>query len=221
MAVVNLISSPTSYGAESTETIYDSAGTRTLPGYDFGDLETGQNSHISWFYFRHDGTEEIYNVGAYIRSIGTEWGGYVASADSSYIPYNPNWFRSGGVDENDYPQTSTEDYNFMREQAFNNPEKGMRLHTDRNNPTVKTNGLGYQNEGLSFSPKVLPVTTLDYSSTSNPQLDGVIYPEPIDSSQKAQAGDEAKMGVSLNISTDVVGSGVIQFSLALKYRYTQ
>lgn len=217
---VELTSSLFSYGDESENIIYDNEGTKTLIGEDFGDLETGQESPVKWFYFRHNGEEPIYNVGIFIRAVGTEWGGYVPSYPDSKLPFNPNIFRSGGLTESGSPTSSTVDYEFMRQCALSNPEMGVRLHQDRNDEFIKTPGLGYDNKGLSFSPISLKRETLDFSKSSDPQLDGLIYPEPLDSSKIAQAGDEAKIGISIKIPEDTIGAGHVQFAIAIKYRYT-
>lgn len=218
---VELTSSLVSYGDESENVIYDNLGTKTLIGEDFGDLETGQESDIKWFYFRHNGEEPIYNVGIFLRAVGTEWGGYVPSYPDSKLPFNPNVFRSGGLTESGGAASSTVDYEFMRQSALGNPEMGVRIHMDRSDEFVKTLGLGYDNQGLSFSPISLKRTSLDFSKSSNQELDGFIYPEPLDSSKISQDGDEAKIGMSIKIPEDTIGAGHVQFSVALKYRYTQ
>jgi hypothetical protein len=220
MAEVILTSSLTSYGDESENYIYDKDGGKTLKGEDYGDLETGVDSDIIFYYLRHDGQEPIYDVGIYLKTIGVNWGGYVSSADEATIPYNPNFFRSGGIDENGIPKTSTEDYEFMRKVAYENPEMGVRIHQDRSNDAIKSNGLGYSNIGLSFSPMTLLASSMDYSKTSNAQTDGLIYPGPIDSTQYGLVGDEARIGVSIKLPDEVEGSGHIQFGVAVKYRYT-
>lgn len=218
---VNIITALESYGTELDSTIFKNDGTNTLPGIDFGDLETGLSSETKFLYFRHDGLEPIYAGGFFLRALGTNWGGYVASSPDSVFPYNPNFFRSGGVDENNIPNASTRDYEFLRTSAANDPENGVRLHLDRNNEFIRTPGLGYNNQGLSVSPISLQPTALDF--TQNPSLAqtvGVIYPEPVDQSKYAKVGDEAKIGFSLRFSEDVVGSGHVQLSVAFKYRYT-
>jgi len=221
MAEVILTSSLESYGDESTNKIYDNTGNKELKGEDFGDLETGVDSPTIYYYVRHDGTELIYNVGMYLKAVGVSWGGYVSDAEDSYYPYNPNFFREGGLDENDIPNTSTNDYEFLRTNAYNNNEMGVRIHQDRSNDAVKSNGLGYDNLGLSFSPITLYTTAMDYSKTSDDQIDGVIYPAPVDQSNYGLVGDEARIGISIKLPEETEGSGHIQFGVAIKYRYTQ
>ena len=221
MAEVILTSSLFSYGDESDNTIFDKDGTATLKGEDFGDLETGVDSSPIFYFVRHNGTEPIYDVGIYLKAVGVNWGGYVASSPYSSSPYNPNFFRSGGMDDNDIPQTSTNDYEFMRTSALNNPEMGVRIHLDRSNDAAKTNGLGYDNYGLSFSPVTLETTAMDYSKTSEDQISGLIYPEPLDDTQLGLVGDEARVGVSIKLPEETEGSGHVQFGVAVKYRYTQ
>jgi len=209
-----------SNGNDIDTLIFDNSGAKGLVGSDFGDLETGKESSIIWYYFRHDGENPIYDTSFYIRALGLEWGGYVPDADDSRLPYNPNFFRNGGLDEDGNITTSTADYDLMRTLAYNNPEMGVRLHMDRNDETVKTNGLGYENKGLSFSSLPLASTSLDYSKSSNEELDGYIYATPADQSKVGQDGDEAKVGVSIKLPDDLEDSGHIQFSLVMKYRYT-
>ena len=218
--IVNIITSFESYGTEFSETIYKNDGTKSLKGLDFNDIETGVGTTTRYIYIRHDGLEPIYNVGFYIRPVGTQWGGYVANSSSSIIPYNPNYFRSGGVNASGVPYTSSLDYNFIREMAFNNPDMGCRLHLNRNDEFEKSNGLGFENVGISVTPLALPITCLDYTKTSSPKLSGTLYPEPSDQSKYSKVGDEAKVGISLLFPEEVVGSGHVQFSLAIKYRYT-
>lgn len=217
---VEITSSLSSYGADTTNTIYDSSGTQELLGEDFGNLETGEVSELKYYYIRHNGTEPIYNVGFFLRALGAEWGGYVSSSPDSKEPYNPNMFREGGVDEDGIPYSSTKDYEFMRKIASGNPDMGVRLHQDREDSTKKDYSLGYDSRGLSFSPVPLKFTALDFSKSSNDKVDGFIYPEPVDSSKKALDGDEAKIGVTVRIPEDTIGAGYIQFSTAMSYRYT-
>jgi hypothetical protein len=125
------------------------------------------------------------------------------------------------LDENELPQRSTADYEFFRLQGRDNPEMGMRLHLNRNDLTLRTNGLGHQNVGLSFSTITLPLTAMDYSRpSSNAPTPGRIYPDPIDLDDRGKVGDEAKVGVSFKLSEDVVGGGFAQVSLAVAYRFT-
>jgi hypothetical protein len=217
---LEVTSSLTSYGSEYEDLILGGDALNSLKGRDFGNIETGETSDILFYYFRHSGTEAIYNVGIYLRTVGTDWGGYCEDYDNSKLPYNPNIFKNGGVNENGYPMTSTADYEFMRTVAYNNPEMGVRLHQDRENIMVKDDALGYKNKGLSFSDISLKTTTLDYTKTSDSQIEGLIYPEPIDSSKKGQAGDEAKLGISIRLPEETEGAGYIQFAIAIKYRYT-
>ena len=217
---IELISSPISYGENSDEKIFFNDGSLSLNGADFGDLETGEESAVKYFYFRHTGAEPIYNVGIYMKAVGISWGGYVDSFPDSKLPYNPNFFRSGGLTSNGFQTSSTQDYEFMRQSALSNPDMGIRLHLNKSNELIKTYGLGYDNKGLSFSPITLKSTSLDFSRSSNQIRDGYIYPEPEDSSKTSKDGDEAKIGVSIRIPEDTIGSGHIQFSIALKYRYT-
>lgn len=214
--------SPASYGLPLSSTIYKSDGSKSLVGFDFGDLETGVESSPHFLYYRHDGLEPIYSCGVFIRPVGINWGGYVETASTSYFPHNPNFFKNGGLrTDNNLPQASTADYEFMRTSAYNNPEMGVRLHMDRTNPLVKTDGLGYQNKGISSSPVTMSKTALDWSKSGLTQVDGKIYPSPEDSSKIGKAADEAVIGVSVQLSEDVIGSGNVQFSVAFKYRYTQ
>lgn len=218
---VNIITSLSSYGNELESTIFKNDGTNTLPGIDFGDLETGSASQPLFLYFRHDGLEPITSGGFFLRAVGTNWGGYVASSPSSTLPHNPNYFRSGGVDVNNIPNASTKDYEFLRTAATNDPENGIRLHLDRSNEFIKTAGLGYDNQGLSVSPITLKSSAMLYTlNPTLPQTNGVIYPEPADQSKYSKVGDEAKVGFSVRFSEDVVGSGYVQVSVAFKYRYT-
>ena len=220
--VVELQSSRTSYGEEPTDPLFDNVGTSEGRGLDFGDLETGNDSDIDFLYIRHNGTEPIYDTAVYLRTYGPAWGGYIEGYEDAIYPNNPNFFKNGGYDEYGYPQTSTDDYEFMRLQGYNNPENGVRIHFDRNNPDYKTNSLGYDNKGLSFSALGMPLSAMDYSNTStNIAKGGYIYPEPDNYANAGKVGDEAKIGVSLNISEDVIGAGVVQFAVTVKYRYTQ
>jgi len=218
---LEITSALTSYGDEYDESVYGKDAEISLKGRNMGNLETGGDSEILYYFFRHDGSEPIYDVGLYLKAVGTEWGGYCKDYPDSDLPYNPNVFRSGGVDDNNHALTSTEDYEFLRKCAKDNPEMGVRLHQDRTDETVKTKGLGSNNQGLSFSVIPLSTTSLDYSKTSNDQTEGLIYPEPVDSSKKALAGDEAKIGVSVKLPEETEGAGHIQFAVAFKYRYTQ
>lgn len=218
---VELTSSLTSYGDTSTETIYGDDGISSLNGRSIGYIETGEVSETIFYYFRHNGTEPVYNVSIYLRAIGLGWGGYCSDFPDSKQAFNPNVFRSGGLDENGTPFSSTEDYNFMRTSAQNNPEMGIRIHQDRLDPNSFSEGLGYDNKGLSFSPIALQSSTLDFTKSSDTQSNGLIYPTPLDSSKTGQAGDEAKIGMSVKLPEDTVGAGHIQFAVALKYRYTQ
>jgi hypothetical protein len=221
MATVTMLLSPESYGPLFPDGLYKSDGSTSNTGIDFGDLETGTESDIYYTYLRHDGIEPIYNTGFYIRAMGIEWGGYVSTDATAHDPYNPNWFRSGGLKDNGLPSTGTEDYEFMRNVAKNNPEMGLRVHYDRNNVAVRTSGLGYNNEGLNFSPITLKTEAMDYSLSGNPQLDGWIYPEPLDENKLGGDGDEAALGLSILIPEDTEGSGHIQWVFAIRYRHTQ
>ena len=220
--IVELSSSETSYGDELNNPLFDNVGTNTGKGVDFGDLETGDNSNTRFLYLRHNGEEPIYDAAVYLKAYGYEWGGYVEGYETSRFPNNPNFFKHGGYDEESYPNSSTDDYEFMRLQGYNNPEKGVRLHLDRNNDQLKEQSLGYDNKGLNFSAIPLPVSCMDYSkTTANTAIAGYIYPEPDNFSNAGKVGDEAKIGLSLNISEDVVGAGHVQFAVTVKYRYTQ
>jgi len=214
---VRLYTSLESYSTESDNTIFDNSGTKELQGEDFGDLETGVASDTKYFYVRHDGTEKVYNVAYYLRSLGNEWGGYCA--DYPDKDYNPNWFKNGGLNDDGLPNTSTQDYEFMRLQAYNNPEMGLRVHYDRESPAIRTDGLGYDNVGLSFSAITLQNTSLD-TSKGGEAINGEIAPAPIDASQQGYVGDEALLGLSVKLSEDIIGSGHVQFTFAIKYRYT-
>ena len=220
--IVTVTSSPLTYGDPNINTIYDNLGTRTLIGSDYGDIETGFPSPTKFFYFRHDGTEPIYSCGFYIKAIGSNWGGYVSTADTSFFPYNPNFFRNGGIDPVTLiPNTSTDDYELLRISAQNNQEMGVRLNFDRTNDLILENSLGYNNIGLSFNPLPLSINSMDYSLTSSPQIEGTIYPAPLDDTKRGKFGDEARVGVSIKLPVEVTGSGIVQFGVAMKYRYTQ
>ena len=219
--IVEVTSSPSTYGDPNDETIFDNEGTRTLIGSDFGDIETGTSSDIKFFYFRHDGQEPIYDCGFYLKAVGSRWGGYVADAETSQLPYNPNFFRNGGIDENSVPNTSTDDYELLRISSQNNQEMGVRLHLDSSNSQLFENSLGYNNIGLSFNTKKLPITAMNYEDTSASQIEGTIYPAPLDDTKRGKFGDEAKVGISLKMPEEISGSGVLQFGVAMKYRYTQ
>lgn len=221
MAVVTILTSNVSYGTEEWDALYKNDGTETLNGIDFGNVETGEDVVPRWLYFRHDGLEPIYNAGYYLRTIGVEWGGYVATEETAHNPYNPFWFKHGGVyEDTGLPKSSTLDYDFLRNVAYNNPEMGIRVHDDRTNEYIRSNGLGNANKGLNFSPIIVKPTALDYSLSGNPQLDGYVYPEGMDDSKFGKDGDEMKLGISIKLPEDVVGSGHIQFAMAVKYRYT-
>jgi len=220
MSNVIMTSTSASYGEIVKDPLFDSSGGSSMQGLDFGDLETGTRSDIKLLYLRHNGLEPIYKVGCYIRPVGSNWGGYVSSKSESKDPYNPNWFRRGGIDaDTSRPTTSTVDYNFLRTLALTDPVMGVRIHTNRNDIEEASDGLGYQNLGLNFQPVELPISALDYSKTANPLRDGYIYPEPL-SGDVGQAGDEAQVGVSIFLPEDVVDGGRVQFTLAFKYRYT-
>ena len=222
MAVVKLTISSSSYDQETTDKIYGPDGDKSVDGYDFGEVETGSPSARRWYFVRHDGAEKIYNAGLYLRPFGNSWGGYCPDYPDSRFPYNPNIFMNGGVDDNRVPKTSTEDYNLLRESADNNPDMGVRLYLDRSNPDTKTDGLGYNNKGLNFSPVPLPSTALDFSNCSSlDKIDGVIYPRPIDDSDDGKCGDEALIGIDVQLPEEIEGSGYVQFSVGIKYRYTE
>jgi len=220
MSVVTLKLAAETYGDEYSEPIYKNDGSNTLEGLDFGDIETGIEYAPRYVWLRHDGLEPIYNTAYYIRTVGTEWGGYVAGAEDSHEPYNPNWFRSGGKNENDIPYSSTVDYELMRNSAKNNGEMGLRIHYDRSDEITRTNGLGYDNVGLNFSAIKLQQESGDWSGTDDDPRDGYIMPEPIDENKFGVVGDEARLGMSLKMPEDIEGSGHIQFGFAVKYRYT-
>lgn len=219
---VNLLISEKTYGGELDTPLFDQKGGTGNVGLNFGDLETGIPSDVKYFYIRHDGKEQIYACGVYIKAVGTKWGGYVAGAASADRPYNPNFFRSGGLDSDGLPETSTKDYELLRTVAMANPEMGIRLHMDRTNKAKKSEALGYANSGLSFNPKLLEVTALDFSGNTGllPKA-GVIYPKPVEAHKVGTCGDEAKLGISINIPEEVEGSGHVQVSVAIKYRYTK
>ena len=220
MSTVTLAIAQDTYGDGYTEPLYRNDGSDTLEGIDFGDIETGVEYAPREVWLRHDGLDPIYNVGYYIRTLGVEWGGYVPSAEDAHEPYNPNWFKHGGKVD-DLPQSSTVDYELMRTSAKNNAEMGLRVHWDRADAAVRTNGLGYDNQGLNFSNIKLQKESVDYSGTDLSERDGYIYPEPIDDNKLGLAGDEAKLGLSIKMPEDIEGSGHIQFSFAVKYRYTK
>lgn len=208
-------------GEEYQEYIYKNDGSKSLLGLDFGDLETGVESITRYLYYTHDGLEPIYNAGFFIRTVGNEWGGYVPTSPDSYFPNNPNFFKNGGIDSvTGLPKSSTSDYEFLRTSAYNDPEMGVRLHMNRTNVFIKTDGLGYQNRGISSSPITLSKDSLDWTKTSAVPTDGFIYPIPEDPSRIGKAADEAKIGISLKFSDEVVGSGHVQIGIAFKYRYT-
>ena len=221
MALISLTVSESTYGPDFSSTIFSSTGLSDLAGLDFGDLETGEDSTTKQLFIRHDGIEPVYNVGFYIKSIGSKWGGYVDTAPTANVPFNPNFFRSGGINpDTTLPFTSTEDYEYMRSIAFNNPDMGIRLHMDRTIPILKSAGLGNANAGLNFSPLALETTALDYSKSANSHLTGFIYPDPNDGSKTGKDGDEALVGISIKLPEETVGSGHIEFSTSIKYRFT-
>lgn len=221
MSVVSLTFSNQSYGEEYTEDLFKNDGSKTLDGLNFGDIETGTNYPPRFLYIRHDGLEPIYNTNYFIRTVGSEWGGYVADAEDAHQPYNPNWFRNGGLDpDGDYPQTATNDYDLLRTSAQNNSEMGLRIHYDRSDDNVRTDGLGYDNAGLNFSPILLQSESCDYSGTDDEGKNGYINPEPEDDNKLGTTGDESRLGLSIKMPEDIEGSGHIQFAFAVKYRYT-
>lgn len=221
MSVVTLKLAAETYGEDYSEPLYKNTGEETLNGLDFGDIETGMEYAPKYIWLRHDGLEPVYDTSYYIRTVGVEWGGYVATAEDAHEPYNPNWFRSGGKDaDTDVPMSSTVDYELMRTSAKNNGEMGLRVHWDREDVNTRTNGLGYDNTGLNFSSIVMQKESMDYSGTDTDPRDGYIYPEPIDENKFGVVGDESKLGLSLKMPEDIEGSGHIQFGFAIKYRYT-
>ncbi len=221
MAVVTLKMTDQSYGDDYAEPLYKNDGTESLEGIDFGDIETGREYAPRYMWLRHDGLEPVYNVAYYIRTVGVEWGGYVADREDAHDPYNPNWFRSGGLnDDSGLPNTSTTDYEILRTSAKNNAEMGLRIHYDRADEVVRTDGLGYENKGLNFSSIGMASTACDYSGTDASEINGYIYPEPVDENKFGVVGDEGRLGLSLKMPEDLVGSGHIQFGFAVKYRYT-
>lgn len=220
MSTVTLTMANDTYGEEFTEPLYKNDGSENLEGMDFGDIETGTEYAPRYMYMRHDGLEPIYAASYYIRTVGIEWGGYVASAEDAHEPYNPNWFRTGGKNDDGIPYSSTVDYELMRTSAKNNGEMGLRVHYDRADESVRTNGLGYDNKGLNFSAILLQQEALDYSGTDADPHDGYIMPEPTDENKLGTVGDEARVGLSIKMPEDIEGSGHIQFAYAVKYRYT-
>lgn len=220
MSVVTLKMTSSSYGVDYEEALYRNDGTDNLSGMDFGDIETGTEYEPRFIWLRHDGLEPIYNAGYYIRTVGVEWGGYVADNELAHEPYNPNWFKNGGVTDTGLPTSSTLDYELMRTSALNNPEMGVRVHYDRENVATRSNGLGNNNIGLNFSSIKLQKSAVDYSGTDLAEMDGYVYPEPIDENKLGIAGDEAMLGVSIKMPEDIEGSGHVQFAFAVKYRYT-
>ena len=221
MSTVTLSITKDSYGTEYVEPLYRNDGSSTLEGIDFGDIETGREYAPRDVYLRHDGLDPIYNVGYYIRTLGVEWGGYVPTANTAHEPFNPNWFKNGGVTGTGLPTTSTVDYELMRNSAKNNAEMGLRVHYDRGDAAVRTNGLGYNNSGLNFSTIKLQKEAADYSMTGDNERDGYLYPRHIDDTKDGKVGDEAKLGLSIKMPEDIVGSGHVQFAFAVKYRYTK
>lgn len=220
MQIVLIEYSTSSYGAPYSQSLYGSDGTKSLGGIDFGDVECGVQQQPRWFYVRHDGTEKIYQVGFYIKPVGLEWGGFVNQSPDATLPYNPNYFRTGGINPDTLiPYSSTDDYNFMRLIAFNNPEMGVRLHLNRQNVFERTNGLGFMNQGLQFSAIPMPETTLDFSEGGTYEI-GSIFPKPSDPLKLGKVGDEMKFGMSLYIPEETIGSGHIQYTMAIRYRYT-
>jgi len=220
MAVVTLTMASSSYGEIFEDNLYKNDGTETGIGVDFGNIETGTENVPTFMYLRHDGIEPIYSCSYYLRTIGTEWGGYVSTADTAENPFNPNWFRDGGLSELGVPKTATVDYELMRTSAANNSEMGLRVHYDRADNNVRTTGLGYSNAGLNFSSILLQQQALDYSLSGNTPLDGYIHPEPIDGAKLGKVGDEARIGLSVKMPEDIVGSGYVQFAFAVTFRYT-
>jgi len=221
MAVVTLTMAKESYGSEYEDALFKNDRSTELKGIDFGDVETGNEYMPKYLYLRHDGLEPVYASSYYLRTLGAEWGGYVASAEDSHEPYNPNWFKHGGVKEDSgYPTNSTADYELLRNVAKNNAEMGIRIHYDRADDVTRTSGLGYDNQGLNFSAVPLQKESLDWSSASVGVRDSWIEPEPTDANKVAVAGDEALLGLSIKLPEDIIGSGHIQFSFAIKYRYT-
>lgn len=221
MSTVTLSIAQDTYGDKYTEPLYKNDGSNTAEGIDFGDIETGVEYEPRAIYLRHDGIDPIYNVGYYLRTFGAEWGGYVANASDSREPYNPNWFKNGGESDTGLPTSSTSDYELMRTSAKNNAEMGLRVHYDRSDIGIRTNGLGYDNKGLNFSSIRLQKESVDYSATTVSTRDGYIYPEPIDDNKLGKAGDEAMLGLSIKMPEDIIGSGHVQLAFAIKYRYTK
>ena len=221
MAVVTLTMAKESYGSEYEDALFKNDGSTELKGIDFGDVETGNEYMPKYLYLRHDGLEPVYASSYYLRTLGAEWGGYVASAEDSHEPYNPNWFKHGGVKEDSgYPTNSTADYELLRNVAKNNAEMGIRIHYDRADDVTRTSGLGYDNQGLNFSGIVLQKESVDYSGTDIEEKNGYLYPEPEDDTKLGKAGDESRLGISIKLPEDIIGSGHVQFGFAIKYRYT-
>jgi len=221
MSTVTLKISDQSYGEDWIEPLYKNDGSTNLQGIDFGDIETGTEYLPRFVYLRHDGLDPIYNVAYYIRTVGIEWGGYVASEEDAHEPYNPNWFKNGGVTDDGAPTSSTADYELLRLSAKNNGEMGLRVHYDREDDLIRTNGLGYDNQGLNFSAIKTQSTCLDVSATDDEARDGYIYSEPIDENKLGKVGDEARLGLSIKMPDDIEGSGHVQLGFAIKYRYTK
>lgn len=217
---VTLKISKTSYANESFDALKDRMGTELLEGFNYGDIQTGDDYPPVFMYVRHSGIEPVNAVRLFLKTAGTDWGGFVFSSPSSKFPYNPHYFRLGGLDGNGIPRQSTIDYEFFRTQARDNPEMGMRLHLNRSDEFIRTNGLGYQNIGISSSPIILPVTAMDYSGTTNSQTPGRIYPDPLTLEGRGKSGDEAKIGVSFKLSPDTIGGGFAQIALSIAYRFT-
>jgi len=221
MSTVRLIISSASYADEYEDSLYSKIDEVEISGINFGDIETGKESDRFPLYIRQDGEEPVYDVGYYLKPFDNYWGGYVADREDATEPYNPHWFRSGGVDEDGNPMTSTVDYTFLREVADNDPNYGVLTYYDRSDPSIKNDGLGYNNTGLNFDPIALTKVSMDYSNTEdNEEKDGYIYPAPEDEADNGKVGDEAKLDISLNIPEEIEGSGYVQFQFALRYRYT-
>ena len=220
MAIVTMSISSSSYGIDFADPLYNNTGLESLPGLDFGDIETGTEYSQTPIWVRHDGIEPVFDVNYYLKTIGVEWGGYVSSAGASPDPFNPNWFKNGGLADGGTPNTATKDYELMRTSALNNSEMGLRIHYDRADAAIRTNGLGYANTGLNFSGIRLQKEALDYSLSAITPTDGYIHPESIDEAKMGKSGDEAMLGLSVKMPEDIIGSGHVQFALAIKYRYT-
>jgi len=222
MAIVTVNFSKTSYGTGQYDALFDSLGTSTLEGFDYGDIETGVEYPPMWLYLQHDGIEPIYSCRFFLRAVGLNWGGYVPSASTAVDPYNPNIFRSGGINQvTGWPNSSTADYETFRIDARDNPEMGVRLHLNRENELIRTNGLGHQNIGLSFNPISMPLTTMLYAnSTTNVPRAGVIYPKTDVVADQGKIGDEAKVGISIKLGEDLIGGGFAQIGVSIAYRHT-